>query len=638
MNAYEFIVRMKDYASSQLKNVASSVGVASRKAKDFINDLGGIEKESQKVSGGLGKLKSALVGVFAFAAVQSFVGKVVSARAEFEKFDAVLTNTFQSKEIGSGALAMLTDFAAKTPYQLNELTGGFIKLVNRGIYPTYDEMTKLGDLASSQGKSFDQLVEALMDAQTGEFERMKEFGIKASKNGDMVKLSFKGVTKEVANNEQAIKDAIIAYGAMDGVAGSMEVVSKTLGGQLSNLEDQWWGFLVAVGGYGGGIFGEALGGAADILQILQDNLPYIAHWFDLLWQNIYPVVSALQEFFKVAVEGVFGLSSTSDAMAMFGDVMSSVLLVVNWFTSGLIGLINFIKPLAPYILDAAIAWGILNAVIAVNNALIAVTPIGWIIIGIVSLITVIGMAIKYTSGWGDSWNNLKMIFELVWNQIKLSFNYGVQNFKNGFNLIILHAKDAAQTIVGIFSKVGDAIKMAMDGDFSGAFSKVTEKVKTQASGEIDKLKAEQQKQTADLKKQSAVNASGILKASSGIGISLDTDGISKDFKKLKDSFGGVKGAEKGNANDYLSSIPGLRGAGKKDDATAGADGKKGKQKGDGITSGGNKMTTITVNINKLQDQTVINVDKTETGINNLGEKVQEILLRAVNSVNQMQTN
>ncbi len=630
MNAYEFIVKMKDYASSQLKQVANSVGVAARKVKDFIKDLGGIEKESQKVSGGLGKLKSALVGVFALATIQSFAGKVVEARAEFEKFDAVLTNTFQSKEIGSGALAMLTDFAAKTPYQLNELTGGFIKLVNRGVYPTYQEMTKLGDLASSQGKSFDQLVEALLDAQTGEFERMKEFGIKASKSGDTVKLTFKGVTKEVKNNEQAIKDAVIAYGAMTGVAGSMEVVSKTLGGQLSNLEDQWWSFLVAVGGYGGGIFGEALGGAADILQFLQDNLPLIAHWFDLLWQNIYPAVTAIKEFFKVAFEGVFGISSTSDALSMFGDIMSSVLLVVNWFTTGLINFLEFIKPVAPYLLDAAIAWGILNAVIAIS-------PIGWIVIGIVALITVIGMAVKYTSGWGDSWTALKKIFELTWEQIKLMFNYGVQNFKNGFNLIILHAKDAAQTIVGIFSKVGDAIKMAMNGDFSGAFSKVTEKVKTEASGQIDKLKAEQKKQDSDFINQSVKNAVGIKKAASGIGIKVDTDGISKDFSKIKDSFKGVKGTEKGNANDYLSAVPGLSGKGMAKDGSADSDGKKGKNKTDGITSGGNKMTTITININKLQDQTVINVDKTETGLNNLGDKVQEILLRAVNSANQMQT-
>ena len=622
---------MKDYASSQIKNVASSVGVASRKAKDFVKDLGGIERESSRVSGGLGKLKSALVGVFAFAAVQSFVGKVVEARAEFEKFDAVLTNTFQSKEIGSGALAMLTDFAAKTPYQLNELTGGFIKLVNRGIYPTYDEMTKLGDLASSQGKSFDQLVEALMDAQTGEFERMKEFGIKASKSGDTVKLTFKGVTKEVKNNEQAIKDAVIAYGAMTGVAGSMEVVSKTLGGQISNLKDQWNNFLVAVGGYGSGIFIEALGGAMVVIQFLQEHLPQIAHWFDLLWQNIYPAVSAIKEFFKVAFEGVFGISSTSDALSMFGDIMSSVLVAVNIFTTGLINFLEFLKPVAPYLLDAAIAWGILNAVIAIS-------PIGWIVIGIVALITVIGMAIKYTSGWGDSWTALKKIFELSWNQIKLMFNYGVQSFKNGFNFIILYAKDAAQTIVGIFSKVGDAIKMAMDGDFSGAFSKIKEKVKTQASGEIAGLEAKAKKDRADFIKQSAENAAGIKNAASNIAVKVDTEGVSKDWNKIKNSFKGLTGTEKGNRKSYEDAIPGLAGKGMAKDGATGADAKKGKQKGDGITSGGNKMTTITVNINKLQDHTIINVDKTETGISNLGEKIQEVMLRAVNSVNQMQTN
>ena len=177
----------------------------------------------------------------------------------------------------------------------------------------------------------------------------------------------------------------------------------------------------------------------------------------------------------------------------------------------------------------------------------------------------------------------------------------------------------------------------MNGDFSGAFSKVTEKVKTEASGQIDKLKAEQKKQDSDFINQSVKNAVGIKKAASGIGIKVDTDGISKDFAKIKDSFKGVKGAEKGNANDYLSAVPGLSGKGMAKDGSADSDGKKGKNKTDGITSGGNKMTTITVNINKLQDQTVINVDKTETGLNNLGDKVQEILLRAVNSANQMQT-
>jgi len=60
-------------------------------------------------------------------------------------------------------------------------------------------MVKLGDLASSTGKSFDQLAEAVLDAQTGEFERLKEFGIKASANGDKVTFSFKEQKTTVEN-------------------------------------------------------------------------------------------------------------------------------------------------------------------------------------------------------------------------------------------------------------------------------------------------------------------------------------------------------------------------------------------------------------------------------------------------------
>jgi len=631
MNAYEYIVRIRNYASNELRNIANSAGAASRRIRDVVGGLGQVDRRANALSGSLGKLKSSLAGVFAFAAITGFTNKVIEARAEYEKFDAVLTNTFQSKTIGQGAMALLTEFAQKTPYQLNELTGGFIKLVNRGVYPTYEELTKLGDLASSQGKSFDQLVEGILDAQSGEFERMKEFGIKASKEGDKVKLSFKGVTKEVANNEKAIRDAILTYGGMKGVAGSMEVVSRTLGGQISNLEDQWWGFLVAVGSYGGGIFGEAMGAMADALRFVKDYLPQIAHWFDILYQYLSPLVQALSDFFKVALEGVFGISDTSSALETFGNVMVSVLMVVNWFVTGITGVIEVIKPLAPYLLDIAIAWGVFNAVVAL-------TPIGWVIIGIVALITIIGMVIKYTDGWGVSFKALAVIFGIYWSQIRQTFNLGVESFKFGFNLMILYAKDAAQNIVGIFNKVGDAIKLALNGDFSGAFSKISEKVKTDAQGEIQKLNSNYKQTLSEYKQQTLNNANNAKTAAGKIGITVNTEGIGKDFKKLKESFGGLKGEKTGKSSDYLNAISGLNGIAPKDAGTSDKDKKKKSKAGDGITGGGSKLTHITININKLQDQTVINVSKTQEGLNDLGDKVQEILLRAVNSANQMQTN
>ena len=76
----------------------------------------------------------------------------------------------------------------------------------------------------------DQLVEGLLDAQTGEFERLKEFGIRASKEGDKVKFSFRGITTEVQFTDKAIKDYIISLGNLEGVQGTMKVQMSELTG------------------------------------------------------------------------------------------------------------------------------------------------------------------------------------------------------------------------------------------------------------------------------------------------------------------------------------------------------------------------------------------------------------------------
>lgn len=74
---------------------------------------------------------------------------------------------------------------------MSEWTESYIKLVNRGIKPTTDELTAMGDIAMSQGKDIDQFIEALLDAMTGENERLKEFGITASKNGKTTAYTFR---------------------------------------------------------------------------------------------------------------------------------------------------------------------------------------------------------------------------------------------------------------------------------------------------------------------------------------------------------------------------------------------------------------------------------------------------------------
>jgi len=58
---------------------------------------------------------------------------------------------------------------------------------------------------------------------------------------------------------------------------------------------------------------------------------------------------------------------------------------------------------------------------------------------------------------------------------------------------------------------------------------------------------------------------------------------------------------------------------------------------DGIVSGGSKQTNFYINIDSVGKEITINVDKTETGVTQLGDKVREELLRVINSINQIQT-
>lgn len=207
------------------------------------NRMGELRNNGKNAEAQLGKIGmvakgAALAGIAALGyAIKEIAVKSYETRKEFAKFEAILANTFQSQKKGEEAFAMLKDFARDTPYQLNQITETYIKMVNRGINPTKEELVKLGDVSAALGKSMDDLVEAQLDAMTGEFERLKEFGIKASKEGDNVKFTFRGVTTEVKYSDTAIKNYILSLGSLQGVQGSMAVQMNQLEGLQSNWND-----------------------------------------------------------------------------------------------------------------------------------------------------------------------------------------------------------------------------------------------------------------------------------------------------------------------------------------------------------------------------------------------------------------
>lgn len=216
-----------------------------KKVNNRMDELRGTGEYAKKeISGFERTMSMAKTAAKGFVAVQllSYLKSVgtnaYNTRKEFARYEAVLKNATGSGKEASNVMRTLQTLAADTPASVAEWTEAYIKLINRGIKPTTSELTALGDIATSQGKDLDQFIEALLDAMTGENERLKEFGITAQKNGETTAFTFKGVTTEVKNNDQAIKDYIISLGQLQGVQGSMTTQMKELGGLESNLGDQ----------------------------------------------------------------------------------------------------------------------------------------------------------------------------------------------------------------------------------------------------------------------------------------------------------------------------------------------------------------------------------------------------------------
>ena len=214
-----------------------------QKAFDQIGrSVDNMDRRFKKLGGGLGRLGR----LFAVA----FVGKqIINTITKFEKLEASLRTVTGSAEKAAVAFRFIQDFAATTPFQLEEVTDAFIKLKALGLTPSEEALTSYGNTATAMGKSLNQMIEAVADAATGEFERLKEFGIKARTQGDQVSFTFQGISTTVGKNAGEIENYLRSIGDVQ-FAGAMKEQAGTLNVALSNMGDAFSKLVKAIGDAG----------------------------------------------------------------------------------------------------------------------------------------------------------------------------------------------------------------------------------------------------------------------------------------------------------------------------------------------------------------------------------------------------
>jgi hypothetical protein len=306
------------------------------KASKNVDALGRKGKQTERATDGLTSSFKRMVGpLVATAGAVAALTKLVSVNRQFGILNASLITATGSAQGAKVAFGALEDFAANTPYDLAQVTDSFTKLVNYGLTPSERALTSYGNTASAMGKDLNQMVEAVADAVTGEFERLKEFGIKSSKQGDEVAFTFRGITTTVKNNSQEIEGYLTKMGE-NNFGDAMANRMKTLDGAISNLGDTYDALFRQIGDSGAtdlmidGIKTATEGIATLTLLLQSDVIPNtLRSWsigFDGWGDDTVETLNIVEETFNSFFDtiGSDGVTVSTGLSLAFGSTLINI--------------------------------------------------------------------------------------------------------------------------------------------------------------------------------------------------------------------------------------------------------------------------------------------------------------------------
>lgn len=179
------------------------------------------------------KLGTATAGVVATLAAKTGLSEAMDLEGYRLQLETATKDTQKASEIMQYAI----NLANKTPFEGGELVEGASKFEAMGM-AAQKWLLLAGDMAAATNKSFDQATEALIDAQNGELERLKEFGITKAKILEQGEKMFSGVqlvnNQGQITNQEKFNEALIAL-MQDRFAGGMEKQATTMKGLWSTV-------------------------------------------------------------------------------------------------------------------------------------------------------------------------------------------------------------------------------------------------------------------------------------------------------------------------------------------------------------------------------------------------------------------
>lgn len=351
-----------------------------------------------------------------FTAAMGAAGAAVGFKEAFDletykaQLETATGSTEKAAELMKNAIAM----ANKTPFEGGELVEATAMLEAMGM-DSKKWLTYAGNMAGATGKDIMQATEAIIDAQSGEWERMKEFGIKGVDNMDDL--------VQIMNKRFA--------GGMEKLAGTTKGIWSTVTGVTKNSLAK----IIGIMDDGSVRQGSALDKVKTKLSELADKMTQ--------WQNDGTIEAA-------AEKAATAVDKISDAFQWAKDN-------ANWLIPVLSGLVG-----------ALVAFNVLSTVIGLwksyqtvatavkaaqtlLNLSMTMNPIGLLIVGI-GLLIAAGVALAM------HWEEVKAVAQGLYDKLA-GFFLGIEEKARGaLNWIESKAGSFFSWIGGKIDWLGEKIR------------------------------------------------------------------------------------------------------------------------------------------------------------------------------------
>ena len=183
------------------------------------------------------KIKTVLAASAVAVGAKKMGSAMLDQASSMEQYRNTLNIVMKDQEKAGETFAWAVQYANKTPFETGEIVDATVKLTSYGL-EAQKVLPLTGDMAGAMGKSMDQAVEAIADAQTGELERLKEFGITKEMIVAQGNKKLAGIelvnNKGQITNQKAFNAALFSL-MQERYQGAMETQSKTWKGMVSTV-------------------------------------------------------------------------------------------------------------------------------------------------------------------------------------------------------------------------------------------------------------------------------------------------------------------------------------------------------------------------------------------------------------------